>query len=136
MALLRQPPAPRSRCDSICARWVWDQQDVPLSTTDARAGALAKTAVGSGDGPPPAQPWLRRALLIDPSIREFMAAGMYDSLNSCADNRYLVAHIQPPRLGRNITPGCSGGGHMMYDTKAARYQLKRDVAASIQSAVE
>ncbi|MFB3828118.1 MAG: peptidase S10 [Bryobacteraceae bacterium] len=128
-------PTPPGRGASIGVRWVWDQLDVPLNTTDARAGALAKTSVGSGDGPPPAQPWLRRAMAINPSIRVFLAAGLYDSLNSCADNRYLAAHVEPPQFGRNITTGCYGGGHMMYDTKAARYQLKRDVAAFVASAI-
>jgi hypothetical protein len=64
----------------------------------------------------------------------FLVAGQYDSLNSCADNRYLVAHIQPPEFGRNITLGCYPAGHMMYDTKEARYNLKRDAAAFIRSA--
>jgi carboxypeptidase C (cathepsin A) len=113
-----------SRTSSVGARWVWDQVE---------SGGLAKTAVGSGDGPPPAQPWLRRAMTIDPAIRVFVAAGLYDSLNSCADNRYLVAHIQPPEFARNFTYGCYRGGHMMYDTKEARYQLKADVAAFIRS---
>jgi carboxypeptidase C (cathepsin A) len=109
----------------IGARWTWDQ----LNPADMAAGRLANTAVGSGDGPPPAQPWLRRAMEIDPSLKAFMAAGLYDSLNSCADNRYLVAHIKPEQFGRNITLGCYAGGHMMYDTKEARYNLKRDIAA-------
>jgi hypothetical protein len=61
-------------------------------------------------------------------------AGMYDSLNSCADTNHRVAHIQPPGFGRNITPGCCRGGHMMYDTKEARYSLKRDDVAFIQKA--
>jgi hypothetical protein len=58
---------------------------------------------------------------------------MYDSLNSCAGNDYLVAHPQP-EFRRNITQGCYRGGHMMYDTKEARYNLKRAAAAFIQNA--
>ena len=73
-------------------------------------------------------------MTIDPSLKVFLAAGLYDSLNSCADNTCLVAHIQPPEFGRNITTGCYPGGHMMYDTKEARYSLKRDVAAFIRNA--
>lgn len=119
-------PTPPARGSSIGARWVWDQLDPSQS--------LAKTAVGSGDGPPPAQPWLRRAMQIDPSIKVFLAAGLYDSLNSCADNRYLAAHVQPTEFGRNITPRCYPAGHMMYDTKDARYRLKQDVSAFVKQA--
>ncbi|HLJ49149.1 MAG TPA: hypothetical protein VKU01_24205 [Bryobacteraceae bacterium] len=108
---------------SIGARWSWDQ----LNPSDHER--LAPTAVGSGDGPPPAQPWLRRAMVLNPSLKAFMAAGQYDSLNSCADNRYLVVHIQPDQFSRNVTTGCYAAGHMMYDTKQARYKLKKDVAA-------
>ena len=111
----------------IGSRWAWDQIE---KGTDAKAVAN----VGSGDGPPPAQPWLRRAMVLNPALKVFLVAGQYDSLNSCADNRYLVAHIQPAEFGRNITQGCYPGGHMMYDTKEARYALKRDAAAFIRNA--
>ena len=73
-------------------------------------------------------------MTIDPTIKVFLVAGMYDSLNSCADNDYLVAHLQPPEFGRNITHGCYRGGHMMYDTKEARYSLRRDAAEFIRNA--
>ena len=122
-------PSPPARGSSIGARWVWDQLDPSQNPS-----VLAKTAVGSGDGPPPAQPWLRRALEIDPSIKVFVAAGLYDSLNSCADNRYLVAHIQPSAFARNIATGCYRAGHMIYDTKEARYKLKQDVAMFVRHA--
>jgi carboxypeptidase C (cathepsin A) len=109
----------------IGSRWAWDQVDKNQTT--------AVSNVGSGDGPPPAQPWLRRAMTLDPALKVFLVAGMYDSLNSCADNNYLVNHLQP-EFRRNITQGCYRGGHMMYDTKEARYNLKRDTAAFLQSA--
>jgi len=112
----------------IGSRWAWDHLEKGAPTAVAN--------VGSGDGPPPAQPWLRRAMVIDPALKVFLVAGQYDSLNSCADNRYLVAHLQPAEFGRNITQGCYPGGHMMYDTKEARYMLKRDAAAFIRNAAE
>ena len=110
----------------IGSRWAWDQLD--------RQQTTAVSNVGSGDGPPPAQPWLRRAMTLDPALKVFLVAGLYDSLNSCADNNYLVAHIQPPEFSRNVTQGCYRGGHMMYDTKEARDSLKRDAAAFIRNA--
>ena len=117
-------PAPAAGRGGIGSRWAWDQVDKNQTT--------AVSNVGSGDGPPPAQPWLRRAMTLDPALKVFLVAGMYDSLNSCADNNYLVAHLQP-EFRRNITQGCYRGGHMMYDTKEARYNLKRDAAAFIRN---
>jgi carboxypeptidase C (cathepsin A) len=112
------------------SRWDWNQGDVALAGQTAAARASA--TVGSGDGPPGgSQPWIRRAIMLDPSLRVFVAAGEYDSLNSCADNEYLIAHIEP-QFGRNITTGCYGGGHMMYDTKDARFKLKRDIEAFVE----
>jgi carboxypeptidase C (cathepsin A) len=111
----------------IGARWAWDQ-------LEKGADPAAVSNVGSGDGPPPAQPWLRRAMAIDPALKVFLVAGLYDSLNSCADNRYLAAHVEPPEFRRNITLGCYPAGHMMYDTKEARDQLARDAAAFVRRA--
>jgi carboxypeptidase C (cathepsin A) len=119
-------PAHSGRGANIGSRWAWDQLEKGQNT--------APSNVGSGDGPPPAQPWLRRAMMIHPGLKVFLAAGLFDSLNSCADNNYLVTHIQPPEFGRNVTQGCYRAGHMMYDTKVARYALKRDAAAFIRNA--
>jgi carboxypeptidase C (cathepsin A) len=112
------------------SRWDWNQGDVAL--TGQAATARASATVGSGDGPPGgSQPWIRRAIGLDPSLRVFVAAGEYDSLNSCADNEYLIAHIEP-QFGRNITSGCYASGHMMYDSKDARFKLKRDIEAFVK----
>ncbi|MEZ4416993.1 MAG: peptidase S10 [Gemmatimonadota bacterium] len=109
---------------SVGARWGWNQ---------APPGAPPSNA-GSGDGPPGgAQPWLRRAMDLDPALVAFVAAGLYDSLNSCADNAWIVEHIEP-RLRANITTGCYPGGHVMYDGSEARRALAADVATFIAAA--
>ena len=90
--------------------------------------------VGSGNGPPSlAEPWLRRAMTIDPALKVFVATGLYDSLNSCAWTLYLLGSIEP-QFGHNMKAGCYGGGHMMYTVKEARLQLKRDITAFIGDA--
>jgi carboxypeptidase C (cathepsin A) len=115
-----------ARPQSVGARWEWDQ---------APPGAQPSSA-GSGDGPPGgAQPWLRRAMTIDPSMVAFIAAGLYDSLNGCADNAWTVEHVDPA-LRANFTTGCYEGGHMMYDGPQARRALARDVAVFISRAME
>ena len=70
----------------------------------------------------------------DPRLKLFVAAGKYDSLNSCADLDWTVAHLDAA-VTKNISPGCYAGGHMMYDTKAARLSLRDDIAAFVKSAI-
>lgn len=107
---------------SVGERWAWDQ--APPDAPPANAG--------SGDGPPGgSQPWLRRAMDLDPDLRAFVAAGLYDSLNSCAENRWVVAHV-PARYGRRTTARCYEGGHMMYEVATVRRRLQRDVARFIR----
>ena len=104
-----------------------------MTSAQASATRADAASVGSGDGPPGgSQPWLRRAMALVPSLRVFIAAGMYDSLNGCDDNDYLVAHVEP-EFARRMSTGCYGGGHMMYDTKDARFALKRDIAAFVKN---
>ena len=101
---------------SVGARWQYDQGDpnVPL-------------VVHNTDGPPGGTPpWLRRAMDIDPSLRTFVATGVYDSLNSCPANAYLLRQI-PPADAARITFRCYEGGHMMYEDRDARFALDRDV---------
>ena len=85
----------------------------------------------NSDAPPGgSQPWLSRAIAIDPSLKAFVAAGLYDSLNSCAANSYLISQLDPG-VKRNITARCYQGGHMMYESRGARQQLKQDVGKFI-----
>jgi hypothetical protein len=59
-------------------------------------------------------------------LKAFVAAGWYDSLNSCAGNAYLVKQLEP-ELQRNITAKSYAGGHMMYESPGARQQLRQDI---------
>ena len=109
---------------SVGARWDYNQGPPPPP------GATPNT-----DAPPGgSQPWLRRAMAIDPSLKAFVAAGLYDSLNSCAGNDYLVSQLEP-ELKRNITARCYEGGHAMYESPDARRQLKQDISKFIQDTV-
>ena len=86
----------------------------------------------NSDAPPGgSQPWLRRSIAIDPSIKAFVAVGLYDSVNSCALNSYVVELLEPQEK-RNVTAKCYQGGHMMYDSREARLQLKQDVSTFIR----
>jgi hypothetical protein len=67
-------------------------------------------------------------MAIDPALQAFVAAGLYDSLNSCAANAYLVSQIEPA-LAAKITPKCYEGGHMMYEEATVRRQVTSDIGA-------
>ena len=109
-------PQTGQRVLSVAGRWNYNQ---------APPGAKPINA----DGPPGgAQPWLRRAMLLNPSMKAFAAAGLYDSLNSCAANAALVSQLEAPLSG-NITAKCYLGGHMMYDDAAIRRQVTSDITA-------
>jgi carboxypeptidase C (cathepsin A) len=101
---------------TVNARWKYDQGDpnvpVVVRNTDAPPG-----------GTPP---WLKRAMDLDPELRTFVATGIYDSLNSCEGNRYMLTQL-PPAAASKISFRCYEGGHMMYEDRQARLQLKRDI---------
>src|SRR5262249_12051693 len=88
--------------------WEYDQNAPPAMDSAAATAAAAAFAARQArrladDGPPNgAEPWLRRAMLIDPKLRAFVAVGLYDSLNSCAWNDWLVSTLEAA-LRANIT---------------------------------
>jgi carboxypeptidase C (cathepsin A) len=102
--------------EGVNARWRYDQGDpnVPV---------VARNTDGPPGGTPP---WLERTMDIDRSIRTFVATGMFDSLNSCPGNAYVLSKLPPERSTR-ITFRCYEGGHMMYDDRDARFALRRDI---------
>jgi carboxypeptidase C (cathepsin A) len=59
-------------------------------------------------------------------MRVFVATGNFDSLNSCSNMRYMVGLLREDERP-NFTLGCYDGGHMMYEDRPARAQLKRDI---------
>lgn len=98
------------------AEWRWDQGEpgAPLMVVD--------------DGPPGGTPpWVQRTFAANHATRTFVAAGIYDSLNSCPLIAYQVSQLEPA-LRQRITLGCYVGGHMIYEDRAARVRLRRDLA--------
>jgi carboxypeptidase C (cathepsin A) len=85
-------------------------------------------------GPSYAEPWLPKAMEINPNIRVFVAAGLYDALNSCAENDVLLGMLEPD-LARSYTMRCYPGGHMMYRDPDTRVTLSKDIRNFIISTV-
>jgi carboxypeptidase C (cathepsin A) len=73
-----------------------------------------------------AEPWLPAAMKINPRIKVWVAAGLYDALNSCAENDVLASMLEPD-LAPNYTFRCYLGGHMMYRNADTRVALSHDV---------
>ncbi len=87
------------------------------------------------DGPPGgSDPWLQNALEINPNLKVFVAAGLYDSLNSCPFNEYLVSQLEAA-IAANFMTRCYVGGHMMYEDEETRAPLKRDLVEFIRKIV-
>jgi carboxypeptidase C (cathepsin A) len=104
------------------AEWKWDQGEpgAPLILVD--------------DGPPGGTPpWVQRTYASHHTTRTFVAAGIYDSLNSCPLIAYQISRLEPT-LRQRITLGCYVGGHMMYEDSAARVSLRRDLGRFLDGA--
>ncbi|TWB39618.1 S10 family serine carboxypeptidase-like protein [Nitrospirillum pindoramense] len=106
-------------------RWDYNSGD-----TSPAAFAAAMAAAQAGEGPPGAEPWIRRAMDLDPKLRVFAATGLFDSLNSCAANEALKTRLAPG-LAARLSVHCYGGGHMMYRDTEARVRLSADLAGFI-----
>jgi hypothetical protein len=106
----------------------WNYNSAPI-TLEAIAAARA------GEGPPGSQPWALHAIKIDPRLKVMVAAGLYDSLNSCAANDALLARL-PPDAAHNFIMKCYLGGHMMYRDDFARHQISADIKAMISGAAQ
>ncbi|AOH82668.1 peptidase S10 [Sphingomonas panacis] len=103
----------------VGGRWEYDQTPV---TPESLARAMA------GEGPPSAsQPWTLRAMQKAPRLRAWVAAGRYDSLNSCPGNAATVAGL-PRSVATRFTLRCYAGGHMMYEDAAVKTRFGRDLA--------
>ena len=106
---------------SVGQRWSYDSAPV---TPEAMAHAAA------GEGPPGAQPWVLGALAANSDLRVFVAAGRYDSFNSCWANEDLATRL-PGEAARRVTFHCYESGHMIGGDDVARPLLARDLRAFI-----
>lgn len=110
-------PTPGPARRSTGSRWTYDHTEI---TPELIARMQA------GGGPPASQPWLQNAMRANRSIRVFVGAGQYDSLNMCAGNLRMTAKLEPD-LSSRFTNRCYEGGHMMYRDQPTRLALTRDL---------
>ena len=117
-------PTPGPARRSTGSRWSYNHVEV---TPELMARMTA------GGGPPASQPWLQNAMRQDRSIRVFVGAGRFDSLNMCEGNLRMSAKLEPD-LSRRFSQHCYEGGHMMYRDQPTRLQLARDLEAFVSVA--
>ncbi|WP_192954750.1 S10 family serine carboxypeptidase-like protein [Gallaecimonas mangrovi] len=105
----------------------WNYATAKLSATEVKA-AIAK-AIKDGGGPPklgPPLPSVEEAKQLAPGLKVLVAAGSYDSLNSCTVNQALA------KKWPGIAFRCYTGGHMFYLDKASRLAFNKDLAKLIK----
>lgn len=118
--------------ESVGMRWNYATADLTPEETEA---AIAE-AIRTGAGPPklgPPLPSAAEAVGLNPAIRVWVAAGRFDSLNSCTANEELASRLEGD-LQTAYTFACYEGGHMMYRDPEARVQLAHDIRALAQDA--
>jgi carboxypeptidase C (cathepsin A) len=79
---------------------------------------------------------LRQAMTRNPSLRVFVASGYYDLATPFLASKYTVDHLGlAPSMSDHVTMAYYQAGHMMYVNQPCHRQLKRDLAAFYQSAL-
>ncbi len=109
---------------SIGRRWNYDTSDY----------AVTGKAPPDG-GPPGKEPWVRRAIDINPHMQVFVEAAVYDSLNFCAANEDRKRRM-PEDLGDNFELHCYFAGHGSFRDPQAYPLLVRDIRNFIKRVVE
>jgi len=79
---------------------------------------------------------LRTAMVQNPYMKVFVAAGHYDLATPFFEARYTLDHLNlEPAIRRNLTFAEYEAGHMMYIDTASRHKLKADIAAWFDAAL-
>ncbi len=111
--------------ESVGNRWDYATADV---TPEEREAAY-QAAMKHGGGPPqlgPPLPSAADAVGLYPGLKVLVAAGLFDSLNSCAGNDELTTQLDA-KLKQAYVFKCYSGGHMMYRDAEARVSLSADL---------
>jgi len=80
-------------------------------------------------------PSLRRSLVVNPSLKIFVASGIYDLVTPFSGADYCFTHLGLPKIFySNVQLEDYPAGHMMYLDKAVHVKLKNDLVKFYLSA--
>lgn len=117
-------PVTAPEYQSIGRRWNYDTSDYAVTGK-----------VPPDGGPPGKEPWVRRAIDINPHMQVFIEAAVYDSLNFCAANEDRKRRM-PEDLADNFELHCYFAGHGSFRDPEAYPLLVRDIRSFIKRVVE
>jgi carboxypeptidase C (cathepsin A) len=104
--------------------------------SDAERAAAMQAAMKSGAGPPtmgPPLPSTAEAVALNRKLKVLVAAGSFDSLNSCSANDEVARNL-PAALKAALSFKCYEGGHMFYRDQPSRLAFSRDIHAMMKAA--
>lgn len=82
-------------------------------------------------GPPGKEPWVRRAIDLNPDLQVFVEAAVYDSLNFCAANEDRKRRM-PETLADNFELHCYFAGHGSFRYPDAWPDVARDIRRFVE----
>jgi hypothetical protein len=109
----------------------------PRATWNYNSGKVTPESVArmnAGGGPPGAEPWIASSVKVDPKLKVMIAAGRYDSLNSCTTNDDLHRRMDAD-LAAHIVMKCYDGGHGIQGDPKTAPELSADIRAFIRTRV-
>ncbi len=121
------PPPTSFRGDWMSVKW----NRGPAAPAGARGGGAPPAGAGPAASAEPEQP-LARAMTINQSLKVLNACGYYDLVCSYFANAVAASRLEPDMRSR-VTVRSYAGGHAVYTDAVVRRELKRDVAAFVQS---
>jgi carboxypeptidase C (cathepsin A) len=103
------------------SRWVYDT---------GKDNKVAPSPLNEGLGPSVGEPWILRSIAMNPAIKVFVGAGLFDSMNTCFGNEASVRAIDADSA-RHMTTRCYINGHRMGVDPDNIARLATDVRAFI-----
>src|SRR5262245_50408517 len=124
------PPPTTFRGDWMSVRWNRGPAPGTGNTGAANAGAPQTRPPAAPSAEP--EPPLAHAMTLNPALKVLNACGYYDLVCSYFANEFVAGQLEPALKARVTVRGYPGG-HAVYTADAVRRELKRDVAALVQS---
>lgn len=108
----------------IGTRWEYDT---------GKDNKMAPSPLNDGLGPSVGEPWILRSIALNPALKVFVGAGLFDSMNTCIGNDASLVSIGADSA-RHFTARCYINGHRMGVDPDNIARLATDLRAFIGAA--